>query len=118
MLIQLAYHIHQFRVPENGDCTAAGAHLDPYNRGQQPPCDRLNPGSCEVGDLSGKHGAISRITGFTKTYDDNYISLIPGTAAFMGDKSIVFHSANQSRIACANFQLARSMVRRRQSAKF
>jgi hypothetical protein len=41
------YHIH---------CTGTGAHLDPYKRGEVPPCDASKPETCQTGDLSGKHG--------------------------------------------------------------
>lgn len=53
------YHIHEFPVPTSGDCTGTGAHLDPYQRGEQPPCDATQPQTCQVGDLSGKHGKIN-----------------------------------------------------------
>jgi hypothetical protein len=56
-----------------------------------------------VGDLSGKHGTIPALPGFSANYSDKYVSLTPGTPAFLGDRSIVLHYANKTRIACANF---------------
>ncbi|KAL8663737.1 MAG: hypothetical protein Q9168_008047 [Polycauliona sp. 1 TL-2023] len=53
-----SYHIHDKPVPEDGNCTKTMAHLDPYHRGQMPACDPMHPETCEVGDLSGKHGKI------------------------------------------------------------
>ena len=53
------YHIHEFPVPSNGDCMGTGLHLDPFNRGEQPPCDASQPQTCQLGDLSGKHGKIN-----------------------------------------------------------
>jgi Cu/Zn superoxide dismutase len=53
------YHIHEKAVPENGNCTATGAHLDPYKRGEVPPCDATKPETCQTGDLSGKYGLIT-----------------------------------------------------------
>jgi hypothetical protein len=50
------YHIHEKAVPSNGNCTATGAHQDPYKRGEVPICDASKPETCQVGDLSGKHG--------------------------------------------------------------
>lgn len=57
--LNAAYHIHQFPVPADGNCTGTGAHLDPYLRGTTPACDSTKPASCQTGDLSGKYGAIS-----------------------------------------------------------
>lgn len=46
-------------VPESGDCTETGGHLDSYVRGGTPPCDSSMPQTCEVGDLSGKYGVVA-----------------------------------------------------------
>ena len=54
-----AYHIHESPVPASGNCLGTGAHLDPYQRGEQPPCNADQPQTCQVGDLSGKHGKIN-----------------------------------------------------------
>jgi hypothetical protein len=56
----IVYHIHDQPVPADGNCTGTKAHLDPYIRGQKIPCDPKDPASCEVGDLAGKHGNITR----------------------------------------------------------
>ncbi len=53
------YHIHDQPVPANGNCTGTLAHLDPFVRGEVPPCDSTHPETCQVGDLSGKHGNIT-----------------------------------------------------------
>jgi hypothetical protein len=50
------YHVHEKPVPTDGNCTGTGAHLDPYKRGETPPCDATNPAQCQTGDLSGKYG--------------------------------------------------------------
>ncbi|KAJ4354396.1 Cell surface superoxide dismutase [Cu-Zn] 4 [Didymosphaeria variabile] len=97
------YHIHEKSVPEDGNCTATGAHLDPYKRGEDPACDATKPESCQVGDLSGKHGKITQ-TSFSATYNDAYIATSTDDKSFFGDKSIVVHLANKTRIACANFK--------------
>lgn len=60
LAIRTVYHIHDQPVPTDGNCTGTKAHLDPYIRGQKIPCDPEDPASCEVGDLSGKHGNITR----------------------------------------------------------
>ncbi|KAI5250565.1 hypothetical protein E4T42_04919 [Aureobasidium subglaciale] len=96
------YHIHDYPVPADGNCTATGAHVDPYVRGETPVCDASSPATCQVGDLSGKHGKPTNET-FSATYVDKYVSTVPGQGAFMGNRSIVVHYANKTRIACANF---------------
>lgn len=59
------YHIHDQPVPADGNCTGTKAHLDPFIRGQVPDCDNQHPATCEVGDLSGKHGKIALTNGST-----------------------------------------------------
>ncbi len=55
---RLEYHIHVNPVPADGNCTATGGHLDPYQRGDTPACDAKKPATCQVGDLSGKYGLV------------------------------------------------------------
>ncbi len=55
----LEYHVHLKAVPESGNCTDTGGHLDSYVRGDSPPCDSSQPQTCEVGDLSGKYGTVA-----------------------------------------------------------
>ncbi|KAL8414729.1 hypothetical protein RB594_005806 [Gaeumannomyces avenae] len=97
------YHLHVAPVPENGNCTATLAHLDPFLRGENPPCDSSAPEKCEVGDLSGKWGEV-KSDPFTATYTDKYASTFEGIGAFFGNRSLVFHYANKTRITCANFK--------------
>jgi hypothetical protein len=95
------YHLHVDPAVD-GNCTTTGAHLDPFNRGEKPPCDASVPASCQVGDLSGKHGKISADP-FHAEYIDPFASLKEGDAAFFGNRSFVIHYANTTRITCANF---------------
>ncbi|TGZ76734.1 hypothetical protein EX30DRAFT_312119 [Ascodesmis nigricans] len=101
----LSYHLHDAPVT-NGNCTTTLAHLDPYQRGQADPCDATKPETCEVGDLSGKHGKIETVP-FAKQYNDLYASTKSGIGAFFGNRSVVIHANDEkkSRIACANFEL-------------
>ena len=55
------YHIHTNPI-SNGNCSTAGSHLDPFGRGETPACAADDPSSCQVGDLSGKHGKINGTT--------------------------------------------------------
>ncbi|KAF5544064.1 cytosolic Cu Zn superoxide dismutase [Fusarium mexicanum] len=96
------YHIHVEPVPENGNCTATLAHLDPFARGEEPPCDPEKPASCQVGDNSGKHGKITSDP-FTADYIDYYASTKEGIGAYFGNRSFVLHYANKTRLTCANF---------------
>lgn len=96
------YHIHDQPVPESGNCTATLAHLDPYERGEEPACDATQPQTCQVGDNSGKHGKLEA-PGTSTTYTDDYAALVPGIGAFFGNRSIVIHYPNKTRITCANF---------------
>ncbi|EEP81024.1 conserved hypothetical protein [Uncinocarpus reesii 1704] len=102
------YHVHDQPVPEDGNCTKTLAHLDPYIRGEVPPCDASKPETCQVGDLSGKYGNIEGIEGeerYKKAYIDRYTAITPGIGAFVGNRSIVVHYANKTRINCGNFVL-------------
>ncbi|PYH39836.1 putative cytosolic Cu/Zn superoxide dismutase [Aspergillus neoniger CBS 115656] len=102
---QLVYHIHQKPVPKDGNCYSTGAHLDPYGRGDATPCDINAPQTCQVGDLSGKHGPIWAPDNeeFTTTYTDWFLSNVEGEPAFFGNLSLVVHAADNSRLACGNF---------------
>ncbi|AEO66007.1 uncharacterized protein THITE_2113716 [Thermothielavioides terrestris NRRL 8126] len=100
----LPYHIHVDPVPADGNCTATLAHLDPFIRGETPPCDKNAPATCQVGDLSGKHGAIPTDQDTWETsYVDLYASTLEGIGAFFGNRSIVVHYPNKTRITCASF---------------
>ncbi|KAL4791750.1 superoxide dismutase [Aspergillus venezuelensis] len=99
------YHIHAKPVPEDGNCYLTGAHLDPYHRTQEPPCDIKAPNTCEVGDLSGKHGPAWAPEGevFHASYDDFFLSNTPGAPAYFGNLSWVVHAPDSSRLTCGNF---------------
>ncbi|KAI9783748.1 MAG: hypothetical protein M1816_001184 [Peltula sp. TS41687] len=99
------YHIHDQPIPLNGSCASIKAHLDPYIRGERSPCDSTKPHTCQVGDLSGKHGVIIT-SSYSAGYVDYYVSTKPGIGAFLGNRSIVVHTSNNSRLACANFSLS------------
>ncbi|KAK4451048.1 Cu,Zn superoxide dismutase-like protein [Podospora aff. communis PSN243] len=100
-----SYHLHDQPVASDGNCASTLAHLDPYQRGQEVACDMAAPETCEVGDLSGKHGKIDGPSAM-KTFIDQYAALVPGIGAFFGNRSIVIHYANSTRLACANFTMA------------
>jgi len=103
------YHIHAAPVPEDGNCTGTLGHLDPFIRGETPPCDPTLPQTCQVGDLSGKNGKINSDP-FTASYHDNFASTVEGLGSFFGNRSITVHFANKTRITCANFALVGTTV--------
>ena len=98
------YHIHENPVPDSKDCDGTGLHLNPYNA--SPICDdQLDNSYCQVGDLSGKHGTFNS-TCFETTYVDPYLSLDYNSVASIIGKSVVFHFANLTKIACSNIKVA------------
>ncbi|KAK4145466.1 superoxide dismutase [Dichotomopilus funicola] len=103
------YHLHVNPVPVTGNCTETLAHLDPYIRGEDPSCNKDAPETCQVGDLSGKHGKIQPgdDLSFEAEYIDDYATTVEGLGAFFGNRSIVFHFPNKTRITCASFERVR-----------
>ncbi|KAF2748127.1 Cu,Zn superoxide dismutase-like protein [Sporormia fimetaria CBS 119925] len=99
------YHIHEKPVPADGNCTGTGAHLDPYKRGEVPPCDASQKETCQTGDNSGKYGNLTT-PAHSQEYLDLYSSTNPEDPSFFGNLSIVVHFSNKTRITCANFTLA------------
>ncbi|KAK3394075.1 superoxide dismutase [Podospora didyma] len=102
-----SYHLHVDPVPADGNCTKTLAHLDPYIRGETPVCDKSAPATCQVGDLSGKYGAIPETSDtFSAVYLDKYASTLEGIGAYFGNRSIVIHQAStKARITCASFEV-------------
>lgn len=73
-------------------------------------CNAAESQFCQVGDLSGKHGKItpeSLINGgkYINMYTDVYVSALDTSPAFFGNRSIVVHAQNGTRLNCANFVL-------------
>jgi len=98
------YHVHNLPVPADGNCTATLGHLDPTDRGELHACEVAAPQTCQAGDLAGKHGNITS-TSFTASYLELYLSTNPSSPYYFGDKSIVIHSTNTTRLTCANFTM-------------
>ncbi len=129
------YHIHVNPIPSDGNCSGTGGHLgkypihhpfppfspshpttsptntpplDPYNATETPACDAKTPSTCQVGDLSGKHGKIDDVDkhpSFQTQYLDLYLSTSNTSEAFFGNRSVVVHAANGTRLNCGNFVL-------------
>ncbi|KAK4129172.1 Cu,Zn superoxide dismutase-like protein [Parathielavia appendiculata] len=101
------YHIHVNPVPESGSCTETGGHLDSYVRGAEPPCDSSMPQTCEVGDLSGKYGAVAG-PDVKKEFNDPYTAMNTIQLGYVANRSIVFHDESSARIACATLKKVES----------
>ncbi|RHZ43649.1 putative cytosolic Cu/Zn superoxide dismutase [Aspergillus thermomutatus] len=104
----LAYYIHENPVPADGDCYRTGNPFDAYRRGDKTACNMTSPQTCQIGDLSGKHGPIVTADdqGFETRYTDLYLSTEPGEPAYFGNRSIVVHRlSDRARLNCANFVL-------------
>ncbi|KFY28362.1 hypothetical protein V493_02964 [Pseudogymnoascus sp. VKM F-4281 (FW-2241)] len=101
-----------FKLPEEGGPSTLSIHVNPVN--SSGSC--ASTGACQIGDFSGKSGnKLYEYTAEEYNYyiamdnlrqaHDPFISLVGGTPAFIGNRSIVVQAANKSRIACANFVL-------------
>jgi hypothetical protein len=98
------YHIHEKAVPADGNCTGTGAHLDPYVRGEAPPCDPKKPETCQTGDLSGKHGNFTAESASAE-YNDMYIATLMTDKSYFGGLSVVVHNSTKARLSCANLTI-------------
>ncbi|KAI1811197.1 superoxide dismutase [Poronia punctata] len=96
------YHIHDEPVDAAGNCTNTKGHLDPFIRGEDPPCNSTYPWTCQVGDISGKYGKITSDP-FTAQFHDDFTSMTENLGTYFLNRSIVVHFANKTRITCANF---------------
>ncbi|KAI9504156.1 Superoxide dismutase [Coemansia spiralis] len=105
--VQYPFHIHQKFVPANGNCTAAGGHLDPYGveaaSGSNYNCKKSNMlQTCALGDLAGVFGNLTGDANgnFNANFDASELSFSGKNSII--DHSIVVHSPTGARIACAN----------------
>ncbi|KAJ1911479.1 Superoxide dismutase [Tieghemiomyces parasiticus] len=99
------YHIHALPVPADGNCTATSGHYNPTNIVANTTCVPSNSlATCEIGDLSGKHGSLnpaSSAVPIVGNYVDSDVSVSSVTGL-----SVVIHAANGTRVACANIVAA------------
>eukprot|EP00730_Choanoeca_flexa_P018122 TRINITY_DN8796_c0_g1_i5.p1 TRINITY_DN8796_c0_g1~~TRINITY_DN8796_c0_g1_i5.p1 ORF type:complete len:488 (+),score=95.95 TRINITY_DN8796_c0_g1_i5:122-1585(+) len=106
------YHVHEFVVPVDGNCTATGGHFNPNSvnattgSGYKQLCGPgENQSACEVGDLSGKGGQVDLTQpAQTHMYIDVNLPLAGDPAVSAAARSIVVHAANGTgpRIGCGN----------------
>ncbi|EEH17868.1 hypothetical protein PABG_00431 [Paracoccidioides brasiliensis Pb03] len=102
------WHVHVEPVNSSGNCNSTLAHLDLKMRGEMPPCNASMPQMCQEGDLSGKYGDIRNASNgsvYEVTFMDNFTSVKDGLGSYVGNRSIVVHFKNTTRINCGNFTL-------------
>jgi thrombospondin motif-containing protein 9 len=97
------YHVHELPVDPsnpNGACSAqaVGGHFNPYNV-PVGMCNLDDPSTCEVGDLSGKHGVFPAST-VEMLYIDTNLPL-SGPFSIVG-KALVVHDAAGAQWFCAD----------------
>ncbi|RKP25794.1 superoxide dismutase, partial [Syncephalis pseudoplumigaleata] len=101
------YRVHEKPVPENGDCNATGARLDPHGK-QGAKCNKDTLSDCEVGDLSGKYGVFffegqSDMHGLPLDREDPTIKVTDGADGVIG-RSLVVKTTDGTFIACGNIK--------------
>ena len=91
-------------MPSDGDCAATGGVLDVNECGTTHTCDPTEPQSCQIGDLSGKHGQImpNVYGGYGAEYIDDFIATFSGVRIYIGDKSVLVLDNNGTTLGCAN----------------
>ena len=108
------YHVHVTPVPLTGGpsrCDLAQGHWNPTKIVYNTTITRsLTSDEYEIGDLSGKFGGLNGQDNIVATYSDPNVPLF-GVYSIVG-RSLVIHRANNgSRVACANIELVRPVLR-------
>ncbi|KAJ2888043.1 Superoxide dismutase [Coemansia aciculifera] len=105
--VQYPFHIHINVVPDNGNCTATGGHLDTFGvkaANAVYSCDKTKPlTTCELGDLAGIAGNLTANANGQAilTFNDPVITFGDNKTTILGH-SIVIHNPDNSRLACGN----------------
>lgn len=97
--------LYEAPVSGNGKCDGAKNVLDPFQRGDKPECDKKSPQTCQVGDLTGKHGEIPKFQGVIsvrQSFQDLYLSFKKEDKSFIGNGSVIVKNAKGDKIACGN----------------
>jgi len=90
------WHVHVFPKQDGCGPSSVGGHYNPFNVPVGVPCPNMS--DCEVGDLSGKHGAFTSAT-VMAAFNDTNLDLY-GVRSVVG-RSIVIHRQTGERYACA-----------------
>lgn len=103
------YHVHTNPVGPNNDCAATLEHLNPVRLPETEVCEPQNLATCEVGDLSGKHGKLFPGKSVERSYIDSQLRFDNPAYSMVG-RSVVIHDAQKNRIACGNVILGSKMA--------
>lgn len=96
------YHVHVNPVGKYHDCDATGGHLNPANLLESTVCNPKDLETCQVGDMSTKHGdIIGGTTPIQHSYLDSQLRFAPADYSMVG-RSVVIHNSEKKRIACGN----------------
>ncbi len=108
------YHVHVAPVPLSGDpqrCGLALGHWNPTNIVYNNSIVRsLTSDEYEIGDLSGKFGGLNGNDNFQERFWDPNVPLF-GLYSIVGRSVVIHHQDDGSRVACANVQLVRPVLR-------
>ena len=98
------YHVHVYPVGESNQCSLpyTGGHFNPRNVDYSSTNPPITSDQYEIGDLSGKFGALDEFDSINLTKSDSNIPLY-GMDSIIG-RSIVIHRRDGSRWACANIE--------------
>jgi Cu/Zn superoxide dismutase/Na+-transporting NADH:ubiquinone oxidoreductase subunit NqrD len=93
------YHVHTLPLSA-GSCASATGHFNPLNA--TGTCNPAMPSTCEIGDLSGKFGALSG-SSVNAMYSDANLPLF-GMNSIVGRSVVIHASGTGARIACADIR--------------
>ena len=105
-----SYHIHEYpttydkRDNEDNPCSRTGGHYNPFRIDPTTSPKGGSSDKYEVGDLSGKHGALKELDSFSHSAVDPLLSLF-GKFSVIGRSIVIHQYPRPTRWTCANIIL-------------